>query len=98
MDPALTDSRLPKLKATLSQSQLPKDLVEHLTEQLNRVEKAILSGGFKLEYDKELEYIRFVSSLPFSKSSQDILDLKRAAQILESRHFGLQPVKQRILE
>lgn len=98
MESAPTDIRIPKLRTALSQSQLPADLVAKLTEQLNRVERAIQSTGFRLEFDRELEYINFVVSLPFSSSSDDILDLKRAAQILESRHFGLQPVKQRILE
>lgn len=64
---------------------------------MDRVEKAMQSG-YKLEYDRELEYIHFVISLPFNSSSQDILDLKRAAQILETRHHGLAPVKERILE
>lgn len=77
---------------------LPKDLAEKLSSQKVRLEKIIQVSGFKPEYDRELKYVDFVSSLPFNKSSQDILDLQRAAQVLEQHHFGLKVVKERILE
>lgn len=91
MDPAA-------LRQALHQKDLPTDLKERLSADLDRVEKAIRATGFKLEYDRELEYLSFILSLPFNESSQDILDLKRAREILESRHYGLAPVKERILE
>jgi len=78
-------------------AQLPKDLAEKLTNQLTRIEKASASG-YSIELDREREYINFVSTLPFGKASQDILDLKRTAQILDKNHYGLKPVKDRILE
>jgi len=93
-----TANNFSKLHAQISQGQLPADLAEKLTTQLGRLEKMSQSAGFSPEIDRELRYMEFVSTLPFGKGSQDILDLNRAAQILEKNHYGLKPVKDRVLE
>lgn len=80
-----------QLKQKISQAQLPADIEEKLLNLL----KFSLSSS---EREKLAAYIDFVISLPFNKSSQDILDLARAKQILDKNHYGLQVVKDRILE
>jgi ATP-dependent Lon protease len=50
------------------------------------------------EYAIGLAYIDYLVSLPWSKKTEDNLDLDRAARILEGRHYGLHMVKERILE
>ncbi|KKS69149.1 hypothetical protein A3A14_01825 [Candidatus Daviesbacteria bacterium RIFCSPLOWO2_01_FULL_43_38] len=87
-----------KLKAQAAQPNLPSDLAEKLQDELGRLAKIIDSSGYRMEFDRQLRYMDFVSTLPFEKSSQDILDLKRAAQILDKNHYGLTEVKSRILE
>lgn len=87
-----------KLKNQLNQVGLPSDLSGKLKEEAERLEKVIASSGYKIEFDRELKYLEFASSLPFDKVSQDILDLHRAAQILDKNHYGLKVVKDRILE
>lgn len=87
-----------KLKNLLNQGSLPGDLAEKLKADLLRLEKVIGSSGYKPEYDRDLKYIEFVSGLPFGKAGQDILDLRRAAEILDRNHYGLKVVKDRILE
>ncbi len=94
----MDSAQLGSVTAKLNSADLPKDLKDHLNELLNRLSKAIASGGYKLEYDKELEYLEFMASLPFNRSSQDILDLKRAAAVLDKNHYGLKLGKDRILE
>lgn len=96
--PAPVTDNVSKLKQQIVQAGLPSDLAERLQEDLDRLEKVIGSSGYRIEFDRELRYIDFVSTLPFAKSSQDILDLKRAAQILDKNHYGLAEVKSRILE
>lgn len=86
------------LRDKLAQATLPSNLKDKLSLLLERVEKATTASGFKIEFDKELEYINFVLSLPFFASSVDILDINRASAILEKNHYGLHPVKERILE
>lgn len=95
--PAPTNNQFTKLRDKLGQGGLPSDLAEKLKTDLERLEKAAGSGN-GVELDKELKYLEFVATLPFNKSSQDILDLHRTAGILERNHYGLKVVKDRILE
>lgn len=87
-----------KLRLTISQNQIPSDLTTKLNDELNRLQKMVAATGYRFEFDKVFEYINFVASLPFNKSSQDILDLKRTEEILNHHHYGLGIVKQRVLE
>lgn len=80
-----------KLKQKISQAGLPPEIQEKLTNILR-------FPGTGVEFEKLVNYIDFVISLPFNKSSQDILDLGRVKQILDKNHYGLQSVKDRILE
>jgi len=92
------DEDLGKLRAQISQAGLPEDLEQKLIVQLNRLEKVMASSSFQPEFGREIKYLQFVSSLPFNKSSEDILDLKRVEEILNRNHYGLKIVKERITE
>lgn len=50
------------------------------------------------EYTVQLNYLDLMLDLPWGEYSKDKLDLKRAEEILERDHYGLEKVKQRILE
>ncbi len=79
------------LKQKITAANLPQDVSEKLLNSLR-------FPGTGAEFEKLVSYIEFVLSLPFNKSSQDILDLARAKQILDKNHYGLGIVKDRILE
>jgi ATP-dependent Lon protease len=88
------DSTAPEieaLKTKISQAQLPQEIQEKLIN-------ALRFPGTGAEFEKIVSYVEFVLSLPFNKSSQDILDLNRAKQVLDKNHFGMGIVKDRILE
>jgi ATP-dependent Lon protease len=94
MDTAQIDS----LRQKIQSANLPTDVLERLNQEVSRVELAVKSQNFTPEVDREITYINFCLSLPWSNTSQDILDLKRSRQILDKNHFGLEAVKERILE
>ncbi|MDX2362639.1 MAG: endopeptidase La [Crocinitomicaceae bacterium] len=50
------------------------------------------------EYTVQMNYLDLMLDLPWDEFSKDNLDLKRAAKILERDHYGLEKVKERILE
>ena len=79
------------LKQKILASNLPKEIEERLLNLL-------LFPKSGPEFEKLKSYVDFVTNLPFGKSSQDILDIARAREILDKNHFGLQSVKDRILE
>lgn len=106
MDPAQTSPAgeqnsnqvLTNLKQRLSSTQLPPDVAEKLQDDLGRIELVFKTGEFTPEFDRQVTYMNFVMDLPWGKSGQDILDLNRAKQVLDKNHFGLEPIKARILE
>lgn len=80
-----------ELKIKITQANLPPEISEKLLNILQ-------FSGSGSELASLINYIDFVISLPFGKLSQDILDIQRVKQILDKNHFGLQSVKDRILE
>lgn len=80
-----------EIKIKITQASLPKEIEEKLLNLLQ-------FSGSAMELVSLINYIDFVISLPFNKYSQDILDINRTKQILDKNHYGLQSVKDRILE
>lgn len=84
-----------ELKIRITQANLPQEVSEKL---LNLLQFSGPPAGGGAELASLISYINFVISLPFGKYSQDILDINRTKQILDKNHYGLQSVKNRILE
>ncbi len=80
-----------ELKIKISQANLPPEVAEKLNNLLK-------FPGSGVELEKLVAYNDFCLALPFNKYSQDILDIQRAKEILDKNHYGLQVVKNRILE
>lgn len=86
------------LKELIKSSQLPSDVTTKLETDISRIELTLKTVGYSLDVDREVSFVKFVSSLPWSKAGEDILDLHRAKEILDKNHYGMEPVKTRILE
>jgi ATP-dependent Lon protease len=93
------DSKLPlelrELREAVPKAQLPENVAGVVARELERLEKTDPSIP---EYTIGINYVEYLLSLPWQNFTEDNLDLKRAEQILASQHFGLQHVKERILE
>ncbi len=79
----------------ISKSKLPKEVKEKAEYELNRLKS---SGGFSQESGVIKTYLDWVLDLPWSKLTKDSLDLNNAAKILDEEHYGLEDVKERIIE
>ena len=76
-----------------------KTLPDHVREALNKeLEKLGRSNPASPDYAVTRNYIDWILDTPWMEYSKDQLDLKRAAKILDEDHYGLEQVKQRILE
>lgn len=86
------------LQEKVKASQLPKTLEERVLEQLERVGRlGEVSGSFE-EFDRVVAYIDWLINLPWSQRSEDILDLQHVKGVLDKHHYGLQEIKDRVLE
>lgn len=77
---------------------LPPELrqkAERLLESLTRMKGSV---NYSAEYDSTARYIEWIVSLPWDQRSKDNLDLDLARDILDSTHYGLEEIKERILE
>ena len=88
-------SPLAKLRSRIDEAQLPHHVTEAAIRELEKMEK---TDPAVAEYSVGHNYIDFILSLPWNVSSQCKLELARAQSILDTRHYGLNQVKQRILE
>ncbi len=87
-----------KLKNTLQSSDLPANLYEKAQDQIKRVELGLKYGGNFAQIDIVTKYIDWITNLPWNKKTEDILDINYAKQILDKNHYGLEKIKQRVLE
>lgn len=92
---AVEDSPLDKLRRQVDEAKLPPHAHDAATKELDRLEK---TDPAVAEYSVGLNYVELLVSLPWNVSTAGHLDLARAQSILDSRHCGLEQVKQRILE
>jgi len=84
-----------ELKRSIVRANMPKDISEIAFKELKRMSR--MSPG-AAEYTVSRTYIDWLTELPWSISSTDRLDVNEAERILDEDHYGLEKVKQRILE
>jgi ATP-dependent Lon protease len=75
--------------------QWPENVAEIFEKEIQRLER---SNPNSPDFNVQLSYIRFLVELPWNENSKDNLDLKHAQKVLDQDHFGLDTVKERIIE
>lgn len=79
----------------IAQAKLPSAVEEKALKEMERLEKM---GQASAEGTVVRTYLDWILALPWSKASRDKTDLNRAEKILNEDHYGLEKVKERILE
>lgn len=98
MDNQFGLSEIEKLKQLLQSSDLPANLREKAQQQIERLILTVKYGGNLSQIDMVAKYIDWITHLPWEKKSEEILDIKKAKEILDKNHFGLEKVKMRVIE
>ncbi len=83
------------LRERLTAADLPDEVRVEAERELKRLEKLPAAAP---DYHVIRTYLEYVVELPWNKSSEDKLDLKESRRILDEDHYGLEDVKERILE
>lgn len=78
-----------------SHKKWSKEVADIFDKELSRLERLSVHSP---EYGVQLNYVETIVSLPWNEYSKDRLNLKQAQRILDREHFGLEKVKERILE
>ncbi len=86
-----------RLQQKINSCQLPLSLVEKVKILLERVPRLIEGGNYS-EYESIENFINWITRIPFGVFTKDNLDLDNASKILDKHHYGLDSVKNKILE
>ncbi|HEV8267062.1 MAG TPA: endopeptidase La [Thermoanaerobaculia bacterium] len=84
-----------ELRAKIEKAGMPKETKEKALQELKRLEAM---PNVSAEATVSRNYIDWLVNVPWKKSSREMRDIKRAEKILNEDHFGLEKVKERILE
>jgi ATP-dependent Lon protease len=84
-----------ELRQKIEDAGMPKETKEKAMQELKRLEAM---PGVSAEATVSRNYIEWLVSVPWKKSSKEIKDIELAEQILNEDHFGLEKIKDRILE
>jgi ATP-dependent Lon protease len=83
------------LKVKIKEAKMSKEALEVAEKEIERLEKMM---PFSPEATVVRTYIDWLVALPWETSTKDNLELKRAKEILDQDHYGLEKIKERILE
>ena len=84
-----------KFRAKAKTKKWPEAVGKQFEKELAKLEKYNPSSP---DYSIQYNYIEFLLDLPWGEMSKDNLDLKHAQKVLDSDHYGLDTVKERIIE
>ncbi len=89
------DQEIEELKRIAKNKKWTKEVSETFNKEIEKLHRLNPATG---EYSVQLNYLQTLLDLPWNEFTEDNFDLKRAQKILDEDHFGLENVKDRIIE
>ena len=89
------DAELDEMREKAKQKNWPKEVAELFEKELQKLERL---NPAVAEYSVQVTYLQLLLELPWNDCTKDNLDLKQAREQLDHDHFGLEEVKERLLE
>lgn len=94
-DKAKKESDIDELRKRIKEAKMPKNVEEKALKELTRYTNM---NSMSPENSVTRDYLEFLINLPWSKESKECCDIKKAQEQLDKDHYGLDKVKDRILE
>jgi ATP-dependent Lon protease len=88
-------AELNELRERLDAADLPEETEKAARRELSRLEKLPTAAA---EYGVIRTYLEWILTVPWSSTTEDDLDLRRARRVLDEDHYDLEKVKERIIE
>ena len=89
------DAELDEMREKAKKKNWPKEVAELFEKELQKLERL---NPAVAEYSVQVTYLQLLLELPWNDCTKDNLDLKQAREQLDHDHFGLEEVKERLLE
>jgi ATP-dependent Lon protease len=88
-------AELAELRKRLAEAKLPENVRKEAERELRRLERLPAAAP---DHQVTRTYLDFILELPWQKMPEEAIDLARARQILDEDHYGLEDIKERILD
>ncbi|MES2794966.1 MAG: endopeptidase La [Bacteroidota bacterium] len=89
------EQEVDNLRAKGAKKKWNKNVNEHFNKELHKLSRM---NAMSAEYPVSMNYAELMLELPWNEATKDNFDLKKAEKILDNDHFGLEKVKERIIE
>jgi ATP-dependent Lon protease len=89
------EKEIEELREKAKNKKWSKEVEETFNKELDKLQRLNPAAG---EYSVQMNYLNTLLELPWNEFTEDNYDLERAEKILDEDHFGLEKVKERILE
>ena len=89
------DQEIEELRQRAAKKKWPEQTAQHFNKELDKIQRMNPAAA---EFPVAMNYVELLLDLPWEEVSKDNFDLKRARKILDKDHFGLEKVKNRIIE
>ena len=89
------DAEITRMREQAAKKKWSKEVAELFNKELNKLERL---NPAVAEYSVQMNYLQLLLELPWEEYTQDNLDLQNARKQLDNDHFGLDEVKERLLE
>ncbi|MDA3818461.1 MAG: endopeptidase La [Prolixibacteraceae bacterium] len=90
-----TEKEINELKERAKKKKWSKEIADVFEKEVNKMYRLNPAAG---EYSIQLTYVQTLLDLPWNEYSDDNFDMKHAQEVLDEDHYGLELVKERILE
>ena len=90
-----TSSEADELRVKLREKNLPPDIMLKVQKEIDRLERTPAQSA---EIAVIRSYIDWILALPWSERTQDVLNIESTRRILDADHYGLESIKERIIE
>ena len=102
-DHGKSTDQIRQLGEKIEKAALPEELKIILNERISRLalirqSSGFMSSTFIIEYEQTAKYVNWIVDMPWGLQSEDLLDLAHAKEMMDKSHYGLEPLKQRVLE
>jgi len=89
------ETEVERLRERIEAAGLPEDAEAQAKRELERLEQTPAAAA---EHSVIRSYLEWFAELPWSRSSEDVLSVEQARRVLDEDHWGLEKVKERIVE
>ncbi len=91
-------AEIDELEKAIKEANMPEDLAEKALRSVGRLRRMARRGSYSGEFEVVEKYISWITSVPWGVYSKDNLDIKNAKQMMDSTHYGIDTVKNLVLD